>query len=229
MSCKHRRHDIALHVAGDLPARRAARLNRHLASCPACRALAERLEVDRLALGRLALEPVDPRSLERIRTTVLARINHLEEGRGGSGALHRGPRGGSWTLAAVAAALVLGAVGLFLWTPGRPASSGGTGPKVASTPEPVAPGPPRSEERRAAPPSPPAPQDRLEAPAPRPASRAGRRPSHPKSRPRANPRPTPAAFRSSEPLVIQVVSDQPDIVYYWLAEPEETHHESTSE
>ncbi len=230
----HPRRGIALYVAGDLPERRAARLARHLAGCPDCRELARRLAEDRLALGRLAGQPVEERSLRRVRAGVAARIGGLETAR------ERRSPGAARRLAALAAVLLLAALGLMIWSPPRtPSRPGGqaAGPpldRIAST----APSPPVPETAGpvAAQPPPsaghPAPEARRPAPAPAPAPRPGTAvtpaPSGAHRRPRRRAAAAPPASRPSEPLVIQVVSDHPDIVYYWLAEPEETHRESTS-
>ncbi len=235
--CRRLRAAIALHVAGDLPRRRAARLDRHLASCPGCRELAERLAADRRALGGLASEPLDPGSLARIRGTVLGRIEEDEASRTRAGGLFGLPRRTSWALSALAVALLAAglvlAMGLALW-PGPEAGPGlGSGAERPQNPEPVAsaaPAPP-SPAPATSPPAaarPPTTPPRIAAAAPRPTTETQPRRAHREGRPQPAAATTPAA-RPSEPLLIQVVSDQPDIVYYWLTEPEETPHESTSE
>jgi hypothetical protein len=39
---------------------------------------------------------------------------------------------------------------------------------------------------------------------------------------------TPAPEAATESIVIQIVSDDPDIVFYWLVEPEESEDEAVS-
>lgn len=224
--CRPRK--VALYVSGDLPAKRAARLERHLASCTACRRLAEELRGDRLALARLAGERLDERALQRVRAGVTAKIDEPATAR------ERGSRGTAWAPVAVASALILAALGLWLQAPG-PRGLRDRGPAAPAARERVA----SRRPAEAAPKTPPARSPRGPArpspgaaprrhphtgATPRPRSTGeGRRPARRASAPPSNTNPP------SEPLVIQVVSEHPDIVYYWLAEPEETHHESSSE
>ena len=246
--CRRRRGEIALHVAGDLPPRRAARLERHLAACPGCRELARRLEADRRSLARLATEALDPNALARIRGGVLERVAELEASRRGAAGLLGLPRRTSWALAALAAVLLaaglLLAMGLALWPHGpRPSK----GPATVSSPAPAAgpaagraqesapgastppaPTPPPAAEERPTPAGPAARPPRIADAAPPAASREHHGPARTTSQPRAAAPPEPST-RTPEPLVIQMVSEQPDIVYYWLAEPQENTHDSTSD
>jgi anti-sigma factor RsiW len=65
---------MALHVEGDLAARKAVRLERHLAECAECRAFAARMESSQAAVKALAAEPADESALREVRARVLARI-----------------------------------------------------------------------------------------------------------------------------------------------------------
>ena len=57
MSCDRNERLIPLFVEGDLPARKAARVHRHLAECVACRATAEAFRASREWLFRHGIDP----------------------------------------------------------------------------------------------------------------------------------------------------------------------------
>jgi hypothetical protein len=248
MSCPHlndarreaRELELALWAGGDLPAAEAASLEGHLAGCPECRALAEGLRESQAGLAALAAEPIDLEALARIRRGVLER---LEERR-------PRPAAAPWLYAA-AAALALAALALGLWLQGsRPREPR----QVAAIPEAAPPAPreareggrPETEEpgaasrsRRAAEPSAkiaeaaPGPAPELDPSEPRLPSREAPVPAPPPAPPspespvrRAAVTPAPEA--ATESIVIQIVSDDPDIVFYWLVEPEESEDEAVS-
>lgn len=243
--------DLALWAGGDLAPAEASRVEAHLAACPACRALADGLRSSRAGLEALGAEAVDPAALSRIRDGVRRRLE--DEGGVGWASAHPGAGrarlGGSrWakahpTLWALAAALALAALGVGLW---YSALDGGAPDGVARTERPEPPemvrdtGPPPPEDTRETAPVPPPERPRgasREAPPPAPVREA---PPEPAGGPEATtppePRETPVQRAAlapgpegpTEPLVIKVVSDDPDIVYYWLVEPEETEDEAVS-
>jgi hypothetical protein len=74
MDCKKSQRWIALHVEGDLPGRKAARLERHLAECAGCREFASRMEASQAAWKAVGAEPVDEAALREVRARVLARV-----------------------------------------------------------------------------------------------------------------------------------------------------------
>lgn len=228
-----RDRDLALWAGGDLPAGEAERIAEHLSACPACRALADGLRASRDGLESLGAEPVDPAALVRIRDGVRRRLAEETAPAGWSAGRSRTAL---WPWA-LAAALALAALGLGIWY-----RTAGTGEPErlarAERPEPA------EVVREAPPPPPKTPEERAEtppeSPGPEAAPQTGRRPE-PATRPdeAAPPPPEPSApvqraalptqpMRPTEPTVIKVVSDDPDIVYYWLVEPEESEDESVS-
>jgi anti-sigma factor RsiW len=210
-----REMELAFFAGGDLASEAAARVEAHLAACPACRSFVEGLRASQEGLAALAGEPLDPEALARVRHAVRRRIE--DEAR-------RSATIQPWALA-LAAGLALALVGAALWL-------WGTAPWA-----PERSSPPR-ERVVAAPVTPPAPAERpAEAPEaarapdlhrmPAPAAEAPVRQAA--TVPRATPEPArpaspvqAAPSTPTEPMVIQVVSDDPDIVFYWLVEPEET-------
>jgi len=219
MSCPHlndarreaRELELALRAGGDLPATEAARLEEHLGVCPECRALAEGLRESQAGLAALAAEPIDPEALARIRRGVLER---LEERR-------PRPAAAPWLYAA-AAALALAALALGLWLQG---SRQGEPPQVAEIAE--------GAREPGSDPPPPAPAPRRDPSAPRLPRRETAAPAPPAAPPSPEPAVqraavTPAPEAATESIVIQIVSDDPDIVFYWLVEPEENADEPVS-
>lgn len=223
---------LALRAGGDLPAAEAARLEAHLAHCPECRSvageLAGDLAEDRRALQDLGAAPVDEAALARVRAGVLHAI-------GGETRNRRASRtsGTPWLTAALAAVLVLAALGAGLWlrpqtgeepapaertarwNPGAPGRGDADAERVTGAPTAVEP----LERAPAVPPAETAPGEATPAEAGEPGGAGSRDPA------RAEPtsrRTTPP----SEPMRIQVVSDDPEIVYYWLVEPEESEHDT---
>jgi anti-sigma factor RsiW len=217
---EERERELALWAGGDLPPAAAARLEEHLAGCPECRALAEGLRASQHALAALAAEPIDPEALARVRRGVLRRLDE-----------RRPPRPAAPWLYAAAAALALAALGLGLWlrgsTPAQPA-------EVAAQPQ-AAPAAPLEAPRGA----PPGAADATTAPREERKTEVAAAdtelapPESPPAPPSAEPpvqraAVTPAPEAATESIVIQIVSDDPDIVFYWLVEPEESEDEAVS-
>lgn len=243
--------DLALWAGDDLPAGEAARIESHLAECPGCRSLAEGLRTSRSAVGALAAEPIDEAALARVRAGVRRRLAEDAGGLAGASAHQRAgaprPAGGRWarahpTVWALAAALAVAALGLGLWyQAGRPqpadrvaraerpappepdreavVPSPRESPEVAPTPE----GRPERERRSAS----PSRDAREPAGRPEPAPPPGP-PAPPPEPPAAQAELARAPAGPTESMVIKVVSDDPDIVYYWLVEPEETEDEAVT-
>lgn len=223
---------LALRAGGDLPAAETARLEAHLAHCPECRGVARELAgdlaEDRRALQDLGAVPVEEAALARVRVGVL----HAIEGETRSRRAPR-PSGTPWLTAALAAVLVLAALGAGLWlrtptgeepapaertarwNPGAPARGDAEADRLAGAPPAVEP----LERAPALPPAETAPGETAPAERGEPGGAASRDPA------RAEPTPRRAA-PPSEPMRIQVVSDDPEIVYYWLVEPEESDHDT---
>jgi anti-sigma factor RsiW len=203
MSCESYEALIALHVEGDLPPPESADVERHLAACPACRSFAAELEESQRALKDLARDDMDAAALAAVRQRV-------GEALAGAAAPARRPAA-LWALAAAAGIAVLAFV---LQRPGDgprrepPATS----PGPVAVPQAASPNGPGGM-----PPAVPASHPpRTVAAAPR--ARA-RRPAVP---PAPRPVAEPTVARNGDPgspLVIKLVTSDPDIVIYWLVEP----------
>ncbi|MGD2115557.1 MAG: zf-HC2 domain-containing protein [Acidobacteriota bacterium] len=236
MSCRARHEEIALLVGGELTDSERTAVEEHLKTCAGCRELAAALRDDRRALASLATEEPPPEALVRIREGLREELRH------GAGADDRSRRR-VWL--ALAAAIVAAAVGLELWT-GLHERDAGTAdaPRVARDRAPAgssreAPGGrPRPADRPAAGP-PPAPAS---TPDPPPDPGATREPDRlattgtPERAPGPPGPPEPPGMRPARtdpsatdaPITIRIVSDDPDIVFYWLTdEPKESTDEAT--
>lgn len=226
--------ELAFLVGGDATAEEAARTEAHLASCPACRSFADRLRESQGALAALADELADPEALARVRHALRRRIE--EEAA-------RSERRPAWALA-LAAALVLAIVAAAVWLRGgdpgaREWPPAGSEPVAVGSQPSVGEAPAEVPDLRAG----RAPTAATSDEVPVEASPSNRPVPHPGSPDRA-PEPEAPILRAAaepadaqpatviepdiatEPMVIQVVSDDPDIVFYWLVEPEETRDET---
>jgi hypothetical protein len=213
--------DVALWAGGDLPAGEAARVEDHLAGCPDCRALGETLRAGRAAVESLAAEPIDETALARVRQGLRRRLAE-EEAR--AARRRRSAAAAAW---AMAAALVAAALGLGIWyLAGRPEPAD----ELARAERPQ----PREPDREAVAPPPrelPEAVPERERPETRPAPPAPPPPEPPPPEPpeqRAELASAPAPAGPTESMVIKVVSDDPNVVYYWLVEPEETEDEAVT-
>lgn len=248
-----REEELALLAGGDLPPEEAAHLARHAERCPACRATLTGLRESLAGVALLAEEDLGPEraaersALERVRAGVLAGAARIEaersDGRaGGAGSTEEADdRRFRWALAAVLLVALLGAT---VWLrSGRAPEPVGTSPErfvertaPAEPPEePPPPGPPAADSTDR-----PEPPDRLarSAAAPEdepivadpPADPVD--PIDPTDHHGAAPSDPPAQLaedRPAEPrITIRIVSDDPDIVFYWLVEPEENRDETVS-
>ena len=200
MSCERYEELIALHVEGDLSPAESARVEAHLAGCASCAAFAGELRESQRALKELAQEELDPAALAAVRRRVGLALDA-----GGASRPARRPAA-LWALAAAAGVAV---VAFLLQRPADgpppqpPSPSAAAPPRVAS---PVGPAvrPPAAVASASA--------EAPRATAPRPARRA--------TTVREDvPPPTVARNGDSEsPLVIKLVTNDPDIVIYWLVE-----------
>lgn len=253
VSRRAREEELALLAGGDLAPEEAARLERHVERCPVCRASLAGLRESLAGLALLAADDLGPErpaerpALERVRAGVLAgaaRIEH-ERAAGPAGEAERADgRRFRWALAAVLLVALLGAA-VWLRSGVAPEPSGTPPERLAELPTPAAP-----PEELPPPPGPPT----AEAPA---RSDAADRPDSPRSPARPDPPAEPidplaepidpvdptgpngpapsdpparlAEERPAEPrITIRIVSDDPDIVFYWLVEPEENRDETVS-
>lgn len=240
MSCRAWRDEIALMVGDEMPPDEAAPVQRHLESCPACRALAAELRADRGILADLAAEapPVD--ALERMRRRAVAAVEPSRA----AGPTGPGRRGrGIWL--GLAAALLAAAVALGLWTSQvrrQPAVGPAESPRIAdrkapaegpsepptTSEHPVPTRPPADPTGETNPPTQPAGEP---DPTPKPSPEEPEPPRRPDRLARGDAGPTPeqtTPSEPSEPITIRIVSDDPDIVFYWLTdEPKEVPDEAT--
>jgi hypothetical protein len=81
MNCRDFPTDIALYVEGDLIPNRSTRLERHLAGCNECRALAVELRDSQAEIRHLRNEIVDASSLNRVHANVLEQVRTINERR----------------------------------------------------------------------------------------------------------------------------------------------------
>ncbi len=250
MSCRAWQDEIALLVGGDLPPDEAVPVEGHLESCSACRALAAELRADRRALAGLAVEAPPADALERMRRRAVEATAKSSRTAGSADAGGRGR--GAWL--GLAAALLAAAVALGLWTvqlrrppDGEPEE--GTrvsrheapfeAPVEASEPsEPEA--PTRTRIGTSGDESPPTEPGGEPAPAPTPSPEEPEPPRDPDRLARADAGPAPERAETgpssaqttpsspSEPITIRIVSEDPDIVFYWLTdEPKEVPDEAS--
>lgn len=224
--CPEREEALALHVGGDLPADEARELDEHLAGCAGCRAFLAELAADRRALEAFAsrTEPVQP--VAEVHRRVMAEVGTRSERR-------RSPSTWRWA-AAAALLLALGAALLLQLLPGHSSPDPGT---TGEEPTVLAEAPRAGDEepvaRAVTPTSPPAthrpPPETPETPETPSEGVAPNRPDayEPKTVPESVIEPQPdndnrRAGREERPdLKIQLVSDDPDIVIYWLVDMEE--------
>jgi anti-sigma factor RsiW len=200
MSCERYEEPIALHVEGDLSPAESADVEAHLAGCAACAAFAGELRESQRALKALGQEDVDPAALAAVRRRVGQAL-------GDRGAARPARRPAAlWALAAAAGVAV---VAFVLQRPAdgpppQPPSPSAAAPPVVTPPA----GP--------AIPSPAVVASAPGGPAPAATSRPARRATTVSEE---VPGPTVARNGDSEsPLVIKLVTNDPDIVIYWLVE-----------
>jgi hypothetical protein len=213
MNCGFSERVLALYAENDLPEAEALRTERHLSECPACRAFVEEVRESQLVLKALRQETLRRTEPVSVRNSVLARVNHVAAWSPWNMRferwLLRGYRRG-FAMAAVAAA-VLGAgviwkladVTVTLQQPAPVAA-------VESAPAPL----------QATPaPSVPAPPARAARPARRQTVTPGRvsMPEEPAVQAQSSP---PDRAQSGQ-VVVKLLTDDPNIVIYWLLDGKE--------
>jgi hypothetical protein len=193
MSCERFEPLVALHVEGDLPGREAAEVEAHLSACGVCQAFADGLRDSQAALKGLGQEELDPAALAAVRRSV---SEALDAGR--AARPRRLPL--AWALTA-AAALALIAV-LLGW-------------RESSAPTPAVVGRPGVP---AAPPSAAAPPSSTERAAASRETAQPRRTARPMKRPPEAPLLAPAAPSVESALLLKLVTNDPDVIIYWLVD-----------
>lgn len=119
MNCKEARLLLDAHVDGELDLARHVEIEAHLVDCPECRRFAEAAGARREALrASLPRHAAPPHLAARIRASLEA-----QEPRAARVAARRPGAWSGWGLAALAASLVLAAIGGYGW--GRSAARGG--------------------------------------------------------------------------------------------------------
>lgn len=189
MNCEAFEPIIALYLEGDLDQSEARPLERHLLDCGRCREFAEGLRASQAALRSLGDESLSMESLDAVRTRVL---NDIAAGRAAAGELRvRTPW--RWAMAATLAGLLIAVAGARLrHHPSAPPAA----TQVATIGSPSLAGSARTAT---------SPQGgRLLA--------ARRRPMH-------NER-VAAAHQNQkrQPLVVKLVTNDPNVVIYWLVD-----------
>lgn len=188
MKCRQLEEKIALYVEGDLGERAASEVQEHLRGCAACRDLAAGLSESQAALRSLRAEEIDDAALTEVRRRVLGQI---------------GSQKPSWLYAwrwqhALGGAMAVAVAAFLLW------------PRQEVPPPQSPPAPVAVVERppEAAPVKPPVAKPKPKAPATQVARREPR-PAEPSRVQAANP-------ASREPLVVKLLTDDPNIVIVWL-------------
>lgn len=135
MSCNSRQESIALYVEGDLDPSRTKNVELHLRSCASCRRFLKELEASQSMVKELAAESLDPASFNVVRKRVMQEVNRRQARPPWWRFLS--PAVAPWRPAWVATMVVFAALGfLFQWllwrNPTR--SDKPEGPSVASAP-----------------------------------------------------------------------------------------------
>jgi anti-sigma factor RsiW len=188
MKCRFSENDIALFVEGDIGPSRAREIEEHLTECRSCGELAEELRESQSVFKSLKQDVVSAAALASVRTRVLAEA--------GAGNARAG--WGRWVYALAGAAFVA-VVGVALsWQVREPA------PQVTLNQVKVAPNPIAS------------------APAPKTATTVKARVSVARlkgtaAKPQVGENAEIGA-ESVKPLVVKLLTDDPNIVIYWLVD-----------
>jgi anti-sigma factor RsiW len=190
MNCSQLEKLIALHVEGDLPARRRAGLTEHLRTCTRCQEFAGTIRASQLLVKGLAQDAVEATVFEQVRHRVLNALPAEKEQSG----FH------AWRYALVAGVL-LGVLVLARVAPRHPSNVRVT----AVAPRPRELTNTESAERAGASPH----------RSPVGVIKAGRR-----SRPQRHSGTTLIASRrmAPKPLKVKLITNDPKIVIYWLFE-----------
>ena len=244
MSCERFESLIALEAGGDLDAGGdARRLAGHLRDCAACRGFAAGMRDTRRALASLAEAPIGEEALAAVRGGVMRDVVSRAERR------TRARRA-----LALAAALTLSIGALLMLRASRPAppqhAAEAIEPPAPPGAEPVAtetsPATPVAPASRSKPPSPVASSPVISAPVtsapatrglvPEPPAVAATAPSVAEAAAEkiaeaapgvATPPPT-AASHAAQPLLVKLVSEDADLVIYWLVQPTEEKQDELS-
>jgi len=193
VNCAEFEERIALFVENDLSDAEVTAVERHLETCTDCREFAAGLRESQTMLKALRREPIDDAVFEDVRSQVIGRVSNVRPAM-------------MWPKYAIAAMLLVMLAAAALWRT-RPASTVGV-PAVTAH---VGPGPALSPQL-----------------APRVAARITVRHRRTKSPPNANlhlarqniqqMRPAHPRAVNSEPLVVKLLTNDPQVVIYWLVD-----------
>jgi len=187
--CSEWQERVALFAGGDLPPAETAEVETHLADCACCRGFASELRADLVSLRARHSRAIAPEHYVRLRANVMQRVDAES-------------RRWSWWKPALAFAVAAALLFAFFWP--KPAPH----PAVARR----TPGPAPSHS--------PAPAHRR-IDAPRFAVRT--RPPH-RHRPATIAvsvpvgTPAPAPDTAAEPLVVKLLTNDPNVVIYWITD-----------
>ena len=197
MNCTEFEERIALFVENDLSDAEVTAVERHLETCTDCREFAAGLRESQAMLKGLRREPFDDAIFADVRSQVIGRVSNV--------------RPPMWPKYAIAATLLVMLAAAALWRT-RPAAPVGV-PAVTAT---IGPGPALSASRTPAP-----------VQAPQIAKTTGR---HGRAKSRANAnvtlarqnirpsRPAHPRAVNAEPLVVKLLTNDPEVVIYWLVD-----------
>jgi anti-sigma factor RsiW len=189
MNCSDWEERIALHAGGDLPPAEAAEVERHLRECAGCQVLASGLEQSLALLKEAHNEPLSPAHFPAVRARVVAELEQEQR----RGAFWARRRAWGYGLAAVAVALLV----MLALRPGRT-------PAVART----------NRSLTVAAPTAPVVATREKIGGGRESAvrphirRVARRVVRANVPDTSNP----------EPLLVKLVTDDPNVVIYWIAD-----------
>jgi len=216
MNCRGWNPHLALYVEGDLEQDVAQQLEAHLAVCDECREFADTLRETQTAFRQVRNDIIETASLNRIRGNVLRQVRAIEERRGWIDRLGMMLWSGwSWRYSVLGCvALVL--VSTVVWRLTRVAIPIEPQPRVVVSPKPD----PRPEEA----PTAVAEESSKEAAVAQPRRVVSSVPVAPTEIAEEAPLSQPTPFETvteeqSKDSMVQMFTDDPNIVIYWLIEP----------
>lgn len=188
MKCPDFEKLIALDLEGDLPERKGKAVAEHLKGCKPCEEFTEKLKASQTLLKTLAQESVDDGELQQVRQNLLNSLPNEEE--------RQGLSGWRYALGAGVTAVML-LVAITLWRPSnhRVADVTGATPKQTATE---------------------AGEQQTPTLAPRPSVRATKGKSILRRRKYFSSSLT--ASERPQQLTIKLVTDDPNVVIYWLVD-----------
>jgi Putative zinc-finger len=198
MNCRYSENDIALYVEGDVTSATACEIQAHLTTCSRCETLFVELQESQAALKQLRQDVAGRAALVSVRVRVLAEIQNEVR-----------PIWGRRWVYALAGSMLVAVIGLGLHMHMQPGRS--PVPEVAKTDTRVVPS--TFDNRLLETTTPPAP-----------VKEASRHLIHGRSHPSLAkegsiaPADIPAERQQPKQLVVKLLTDDPNIVIYWLVD-----------